>query len=636
MAPTLTALGIVFGDIGTSPLYAMQTVLQDHGHTVTPDEVLGVLSLIVWTIVLVVAVKYCVFVMRADNDGEGGVLALTALVTGARNEDDIQDAPTYRRLWRSSIQKILLSAGLFGGALLFGDSVLTPSISVLSAMEGMTVAAPSASHYVLPAALAILVMLFVAQRAGTSVIGALFGPVMLVWFLAIGGLGLLSCTHHPEVLRALDPLRALRFLAENGWRSFILLGGVFLTVTGAEALYADMGGVGRLPVRLAWFVIVLPALLLCYGGQASALMDAHTLPPNPFYGLIPSSWGHVPVWIMVGLATLATIIASQSVVTGVFSLTQQAIQVGWFPGVRLHHTSEHESGQIYVPLLNWMIMAATLALTTTFGSSARLAGAYGMAVSTTMLLTSLLYGAYLHRRRHWPLWATAAFVGCLLIVDCAFFAANMLKIADGGYIPLVIALALYAVMSIWQRGTMALQDTNTQATVSPDALEQDLRRHDIPRTPGHVVFLSRVNEPVPPIVGLHVRQFGGLPQHAITLSIVFRRDVPRIAPSERIVRKTFKNVLEHITVHYGFMETPRLLEALAAASDDGAPVSPDDAIFLAEHDEIVAADTPRAFGGLRRWERPVFAFLYRNARHSIDQFALPPDRLVEIGRRIAL
>jgi len=632
----LTALGIVFGDIGTSPLYAMQTVLEDSGKSVRPEELLGVLSLIAWTVILIVGVKYCLLVMRADNDSEGGVLALTALVVGAKKDDEKAKTSAYRRLWRSSAQKILLSAGLFGGALLFGDSVLTPSISVLSAMEGLKVAAPSSQVLVLPGALLILVLLFVSQRMGTARLGGLFGPFMLVWFMAIGGLGFLSCLHHPEVLRAINPAYAAGFLIEHGRGSLILLGGVFLTVTGAEALYADMGSVGRMPVRVAWFAIVLPSLLLCYAGQAAALIGQTSLPSNPFYAIVPSSWGTVPIWIMVGLATCATIIASQAVITGVFSIAQQAMQLGWFPGIRIEHTSAKEHTQIYVPLLNWSIMIATITLTAVFGSSARLAGAYGMAVSATMLLTTVLYGAYLRRRMRWSWAATGALLFVLLTIDISFFCANIIKISDGGYIPLIIAIGLYIVMSSWRRGVLALRETSLRDAVDPEVLTDDLQKNDIPRTPGHVVFLSHTDEPIPPVIGMHVRQFGGLPRHAISLSVLFVHEAPRVPPGKRLTHRVFEGVVEHVTVRYGFMETPALLDALAAAAEHGVNISPDEALFIAEHDEVVASAEASPFSGLRRWERPFFAFLYRNARRPLDRFHIPAERVVEIGRRVAL
>ncbi|MBB2155133.1 potassium transporter Kup [Gluconacetobacter diazotrophicus] len=633
---TLMALGIVFGDIGTSPLYAMQTVLQDEGQTITPPEIMGVLSLVLWTILLVVAFKYALLVMRADNNGEGGVLALTAVVTGARQADDARRIPAYRRLFSSSLQRGLLAAGLFGGALLFGDSILTPSISVLSAMEGMQVADPALRHVVLPCALGVLVALFVAQRAGTSLIGNLFGPVMLVWFVTIGVLGLIACLRHPGVLAAIDPAYAIDFLHRNGRHSLLLLGGVFLTVTGAEALYADMGSVGRGSVRLAWFAIVLPALVLCYAGQASALMDAHTLPANPFYAIVPKAGGTVAIWAIVALATCATIIASQAVITGVFSITRQAVQLGWFPGMRILQTSAKEYGQIYVPTLNWIIMVLTVALTAFFGSSSRLAGAYGMAVSATMLLTTLLFGAYLKRRRHWPVVAVVTLVACFLVVDVAFLSANLLKLTQGGYLPLLAGITVYGIMSIWRRGQEALHDAGNTAAVTPDALRAQLAKANIPRTPGNLVFLSSLDKPIPPNIALHVRQFGALPERVMTLSVIFDRTTPRVPISERIDHRIFEDMLVHVTVRYGFMEAPALLPALQLAAEDGAPISPDEAIFIAEHDEVARNANSATYSLLRRWERPVFAFLYRNANRAVDSFELPPERLVQIGRRIAL
>ena len=382
-ASMLAALGIVYGDLGTSPLYTMQTILESSGGSVSTDSVLGVLSLIFWALLLIVSVKYGLFVMMADNNGEGGILALTSLVTA-------------RRGGRGTA--ILVSCGLFGAALLYGDGILTPAISVLSAIEGVKVATPALSHFVMPVATAILVGLFCLQTFGTARIGKLFGPVMLLWFVTIGGLGAVALVRHPVVLEAVDPLYGLHYLGEHGWGSLIVLGGVFLALTGAEALYADMGHVGRRPIRIAWYAIVLPALLLSYAGQSASLIGQSKLPDNPFFGIIPDAIRTWAIWPMVLLATLATIIASQAIITGAFSMTRQAIQLGWFPGLNIRQTSDKEYGQIYVPAVNWTMMLCTVAITVGFGSSSRLAGAYGMAVSTTMLLTTALLFSYLRDR----------------------------------------------------------------------------------------------------------------------------------------------------------------------------------------------------------------------------------------------
>ena len=450
----MAALGIVYGDLGTSPLYTMQTVLQTTGNSVSTEEVLGVLSLIVWALIIVVALKYCVFVMRADNRGEGGILALTALVTGTLPDDEQPSRPARP----GHVTAALLICGLFGGALLYGDGILTPSISVLSAIEGIKVAAPSFGHLVLPIAVIVLIGLFLLQPVGTDAIGKLFGPIMFTWFLVIGVLGAIALSHHPEVLAAIDPRHGIRFLGQHHWHSLAVLGGVFLALTGAEALYADMGHVGRLPIRLSWFSIVLPALLLCYAGQSASLIGLKTLPDNPFYGLVPKGIFDYAIWPMVLLATAATIIASQAIITGVFSMTRQAIQLGWFPGLNIRQTSDLEYGQIYVPVINWVMMLATLALTIGFGSSAKLAGAYGMAVSTTMLLTTTLLYAYLRHIARWPLVAALGIAGFFLGVDLVFFTANLLKIAQGGFIPLLLGALVFTIMTTWRRGISALRE----------------------------------------------------------------------------------------------------------------------------------------------------------------------------------
>ena len=629
----LGALGIVYGDLGTSPLYTMQTVLETTGGTLSTEAVLGVLSLIVWALIIVVAVKYCVLVMRADNAGEGGILALTALVTGSRPEQeqrDDQPPPTPRRRHMA----LLVTVGLVGGAMLYGDGILTPSISVLSAVEGIKVAAPHLGHWVLPIALAILVGLFVLQPIGTESIGRLFGPVMLVWFLTVGILGAVALARHPEVLWAVDPRHGIRFLLGHHWHSLAVLGGVFLALTGAEALYADMGHIGRLPIRLSWFAIVLPALLLCYAGQSASLIGLAKLPDNPFYGIIPPSVFSVAIWPMVVLATLATIIASQAIITGVFSITRQAIQLGWFPGLNIRQTSDREYGQIYVPVVNWVMMAATLALTYGFGSSASLAGAYGMAVSTTMLLTTLLLYSYLRHVAGWAVAAAAAAACGLLVVDLAFFAANLLKVAQGGYVPLLVGGLVFTVMTSWRSGTAAMRAANALEVTTPERFVRRLADDKVPRVPGTAVFLSRQREPIPPVIPAHVGQFGALQQHVVTLTVEFA-EVPRIEEGERVSVRRYGGDIWHVIARYGFIEIPSLPAALAAAHDQGCPVIPQEAIFIGGRDEVVGRHG-RQPSQLPGWRRRLFGVMYRNAVHLVDRFDLPPDRFVQVGRQIAL
>ena len=636
----LGALGIVYGDLGTSPLYTMQTVLQTTGGTLSTEAVQGVLSLIVWALIVVVAIKYCLLVMRADNAGEGGILALTALVTGSKPEQEQPDgrpAPTAGRRHRA----LLVTVGLLGGAMLYGDGILTPSISVLSAVEGIKVAAPHFSHWVLPLALAILVGLFVLQPVGTESIGRLFGPVMLIWFATIAVLGGLALARHPEVLWAVDPRHGIRYLAGHHWGSLAVLGGVFLALTGSEALYADMGHIGRLPIRLSWFGIALPALLLCYAGQSASLIGLAKLPDNPFYGIIPPSIFHLAIWPLVILATLATIIASQAIITGVFSITRQAIQLGWFPGLDIRQTSDREYGQIYVPVMNWTMMAATLALTYGFGSSAALAGAYGMAVSTTMLLTTMLLYSYLHHVARWNAAAAMAVVGGLFLVDFAFFSANLLKVAQGGYVPLLVGGLVFAVMISWRSGIEALRTVAASEVMTPDRFLRRVVADGVPRVPGTAVFLSRLREPIPPVLLSHVEQFGALQEHVVTLTVEFA-EVPRVDAGARISVHRHDGDVWHVIARYGFVEIPSLPAALEAARAEGCPVVPQEAVFIGARDEVVGRRgrqgryEPAPAAQLPGWRRRLFGVMYRNAVHLVDRFDLPPDRFVQIGRQIAL
>ena len=608
----LAALGIVYGDLGTSPLYTYQTLVGTVGGHPDAAEAVGLLSLVIWALLITVSAKYCLVVMRADNGGEGGILALMSILPKPASRAGLA----------------LTAAGLFGAALIYGDGIITPAISVLSAVEGINVATSALKPYVLPTALAILVALFAAQSFGMARIGKVFGPVMLVWFATIAVLGGAEIVRHPVVFTALNPAHAIAFLAGHGWQSFIVLGGVFLAVTGGEALYADMGSVGRTPIRLVWFALVLPALLLSYAGQTALLLAHPDLDGNPFFKLAPT-WLVVP---LVGLATVATIIASQAIITGAFSLTRQAMQLGWFPGLRIRQTSDEEYGQIYVPLVNWAMMVCTLALTYGFGSSDRLAGAYGTAVSTTMLLTTALLYAVMRGVWRWPLPAAAAVAAAFLVVDLAFFAANMVKVLDGGYIPLALGAILFAVMMTWRRGIDALRQKLRDAADSPEDFLARLEGGKIPRTPGAAVFLSRTEALVPPVLVRHVKQFKALPETVIGLTVIFEQ-VPRIAGPERAEVRQVDAGLWHVTIRYGFMEVPSLNEALLSALEHGCPVDLDEAVFFAAHDEVVRSDShPRLSGPTRR----LFAFMYRNALRAPDRFDLPADRYLELARQIAL
>ncbi len=613
---SVAALGIVYGDLGTSPLYTFQTVVGDAGGKISADVALGSLSLIVWALILTISIKYCLVVMRADNGGEGGILALMSMLSRPF------EGPLLSR------GRLLIAAGLLGAALIYGDGIITPAISVLSALEGLNVATNVFKPYVLPLAVVILVALFAAQPFGTARLGRLFGPVMLVWFAVIGAIGLVAILRSPGVVAAFNPLLGLRFLASHGWGSLVVLGGVFLALTGGEALYADMGHFGRRPVRIAWTAIVLPALLLNYAGQAAQLLRDPSLASNPFFSEVPD-WGVYP---LVALATVATIIASQAIITGAYSLTRQAIQLGWLPSLVIHQTSDLEYGQIYVPVVNWIMMVATVAITIGFGSSARLTGAFGTAVATTMMLTTVLLFDVMRERWHWRLAAALPIVTLFLMIDVAFFCANLLKILDGGYVPLLFGAALFTVMVTWHRGVLLVRAGQAPETERDDRLLRLLADGTLPRTEGSAVFLSRRAARLPPLVARHVALFGALPRQVITLYVKFET-VARVPAAERVRVEQVATDVWEIQVRFGFFEVPNLVAALEDARGRGCSVDLDRVLFFAANDDVVASATDRK---LASWRRMVFAFLYRNAVRGPDRFALPRSRFIEIGRQIEL
>jgi len=614
-AAALAAMGIVYGDLGTSPLYTYQTIVDSVGGHPSATDALGLLSLVVWTLIITVSIKYCVFVMKADNHGEGGILALMSLVTS-------------RFGGRGRTAAVLIAMGLLGAGLIYGDGIITPAISVLSALEGVDLVTRAFAPYEVPLALVILLVLFAAQSRGTATIGKLFGPVMLTWFIVIALLGVSGILRRPEVLLAINPLCAFGFLATHRWQSFIVLGGVFLAITGGEALYADMGHIGRQPIRAAWYAVVLPALLLSYAGQTALLLQNPSLSGNPFFELSPH-WAVVP---LVVLATLATIIASQAIITGAFSLTRQAMQLGWFPGLNIRQTSDEEYGQIYVPFVNWAMMIGTLALTWGFGSSEKLSGAYGTAVSTTMLLTTaLLYNAMRDVWR-WPVIWAALLSGIFLIVDIAFFAANLLKLREGGWIPLALGVVLFLIMTTWHKGIAAVQTKLGEDEESPARFLADLKAGRVTRVPGTAVFLSRTGTAVPVMMIRHTAQMGALQETVVTLTLVFE-EVPRVSRDHRAVVEAIAEGFWHVTVRFGFIEVPNVLAALGAARERGCPVDLDDAVFFGARDEVVPAKAHRR---LPAWRRMLFAFMYRNAVRAPDRFDLPADRFLEVGRQVEL
>ena len=607
----LAALGIVYGDLGTSPLYTLPAIIDSAGNGFSPQVGLGSLSLIFWALIITVSIKYCIFVMRADNHGEGGILALMSLVAGR----GYGRAPT------------LVMMGLFGAALIYGDGIITPAISVLSALEGINVASDALKPYVMPLSVGILVALFAVQNRGTARIGGVFGPVMMTWFIVIGALGIGGIVRHPAVLAAASPIYGIDFLAHGGWRGFAILGGVFLALTGGEALYADMGHVGRSSIRLTWYFIVLPALLLNYAGQI-ALLIAQPGQGSPFFRLAPG-WAIYP---LVVLATAATIIASQAIITGSYSMTRQAMQLGWFPGLRIRQTSDTEYGQIYVPFVNWVMMALTATLAIVFESSDRLAGAYGTAVSLTMLLTTALLYNLMREVWKWPLPLAAATSGIFLAVDLAFFCANLLKITDGGWIPLTFGAVVFTTMTTWHAGIAAVQRRQLAASMRPAQFRTWLRRRKIARVPGTAIFLTRMTDAIPPLVVQQAEQFRSLPETVITLTFEFQ-DRPRVGPEERLALTELFDGFWQMTARYGFVEIPNLQAALQGAKQRGCPVDYSKAVYFGTRDRIIRDRQERH---LWRWQLPFFAFMYRNAVRAVDLFNLPPKNFVEISRQVEL
>ena len=607
----LLALGIVYGDLGTSPLYTLQTIVQIFGKDFSADAALGSLSLIVWALIITVSIKYSVFVMRADNHGEGGILALMAM-TGAH--------------W-SRQGRWLITAGLFGAALIYGDGIITPAISVLSAVEGLNVATSIFKPYTMPLAVLILIALFALQSRGTATVGRAFGPIMLLWFITMGLLGVFGIVSHPQVLVALDPIYGIKLLSSHGLLGFTLLGGVFLALTGAEALYADMGHVGRTPIRAAWYCIVLPALLLNYAGQVAHFIEAPDVELNPFFKLVPY-WAVYP---LVGLATLATIIASQAIITGSFSMTRQAMQLGWFPGVRIAQTSADQYGQIYVPFVNWSMMILTVALTAGFGSSGRLAGAYGTAVSTTMVLTTILLFKVMRARWHWSFWQSISIAGVLLIVDLAFFGANLLKILEGGWIPLSFGLLVFAIMTTWHYGVDAVRRRNATRSETVAQFLSRISSDEVKHVAGTGVFLTRLGKNTPPLIVNYVKQTRSVYQTIVALTVSFE-SVPRVKVRDRVRFEKLCDGFWHVIVHFGFVEIPDLPSVISQAKREGLPAWENPIYYVERYDVI--SRTKRSF--LSRWRVALFAFMSRNSVHAIDRFRIPTSALVEIGRRIEL
>jgi KUP system potassium uptake protein len=608
---SLAALGVVFGDIGTSPLYTLKTVLDYTGPHPDPAATLGALSLILWTLFLITTVKYVNIAMRIDNDGEGGIIALMTLLGVKQHQ-----------------RPLIIAVGLFGAALIYGDGAITPAISVLSALEGVEQIAPNLQTYVLPAATVVLLALFAAQPFGTAAIGRAFGPIMLLWFAAIAGLGVYGVLQHPSVFAALDPRYGLDYLSRGGLQGFLVLGGVFLCVTGAEALYADMGHFGPKPIRLSWSLVVFPALILNYAGQAAIVLTGAPTEGNIFYRLCPGPL----LTPLIVLATIATVIASQSIITGAFSMTRQAMQLGWLPRMNITQTSEEGYGQIYVGVVNWLLMIVTLGLTIGFGKSDNLAAAYGIAVSATMLMTSVLLFIAMREIWHWPIWAAAAAAGLFVIIDSAFLAANLAKVIEGGWVPLLLASLVYGMMWIWHRGAIEVQ-RSVEASLTPlSSLLEKLHAGEVVRVHGTAVFFTRVKDQTPPVLAWHVRQNRALHEYVLALTLTVL-SVPWTDLEERVSVERVDDKFWRAQARHGFMEHPDIQEILAECKAKGAEIDLDDVTYYVGRETVV----PRENGkGMVRWQELLFAAMGRNAERISDYLDLPCDRVVEIGREIEI
>jgi KUP system potassium uptake protein len=604
---SLTAMGIVYGDIGTSPLYALrECFFGPHAVPVSRDNVLGVLSLIVWTLVIVVTLKYQVYVLRADNNGEGGILALMALAT--------------RKMRRQSW--LLVGLGIFGAALLYGDGMITPAVSVLGAMEGLRIVAPHLEPYVVPATITVLVALFLIQRRGTAGVGLVFGPIILLWFLTLGVLGVLGIAREPGVLAAFNPMYAFRFFANNGVAGYLVLGAVFLVATGGEALYADLGHFGVRPIQIGWFSVVMPGLLLNYFGQGALLLRNPGAADNPFYRLAPE-WSLYPLMI---LATMATVIASQAVISGVFSLTRQAVQLGYAPRMEIIHTSERQIGQIYVPLANWALMLGTIALVVKFRTASNLAAAYGIAVTTTMIITTLLAFVVARRIWGWKLWTAAGITAMFLVIDVAFFGANIVKVAQGGWFPLVIAAGVFVIFASWRRGRSALAARQAEVSLPPQLVIDDVARRGIPRTPGTAVFLTGQATGTPPAL-LHNLKHNRVVHDRNLFLTVRNEEVPHVPEAERLSIEELGPGFQRAIIRYGFMEDPDIPPVLRAIG-----LEPASTTFFLSRSLVLSRRKGFAASILDR----LFIFMGRNAQVPTQFFRLPPNRVIEIGMQVEI
>ena len=611
----LVTLGVVYGDIGTSPLYAIRECFYGpHAIQPTREHVLGVLSLIFWALVLVISVKYLVFVLRANNQGEGGILALTALATPIK--------PSGR-----AERPILIMIGIFGAALLYGDGIITPAISILGAMEGLSVARPVLQPCVVPITVGIVVGLFLFQSRGTAAVGRVFGPVTLLWFAVLAILGLAELMREPAVLAAIDPRHGIRFFADTGWHGYLVLGSVFLVVTGGEALYADMGHFGTRAIRIDWFAVVLPSLFLNYFGQGALLLRNPAAAENPFYRLAPE-WAIFP---LIVLAVAAAVIASQAVISGAYSLTMQAVQLGFSPRIKIEHTSSREYGQIYIGAINWALMIGCILIVLTFRTSSNLAAAYGVAVTSTMVITTLLLYVVARERWGWSALTAGLLAAAFLAIDLAFFGANIIKVAQGGWLPLLLAAAIFMVMTTWKAGRRVLAERIQAQSLPLEDFLKDIDRR-VTRVPGTAVFMSGAASRTPPALRHNIEHNKVLHERVVFVTVKTEQ-VPHVSDEQRLHVEDFGNGLFRVKMHYGFMEDPDVPSLLERAALRGVPLlDATDTTYFLGRETIIATRRP----GLALWRERLFAVMARNATTATAYFGIPPDRVVELGEQVEI
>jgi KUP system potassium uptake protein len=621
-ALSLAAIGVVYGDIGTSPLYALkECFLGPSSIPLNRENILGILSLVFWSLNFLISFKYITHMLRADNRGEGGIMALLALLPAGMKDR--------RARW------LLVTAGLFGSALLYGDGIITPAISVLGAMEGLTVGAPALEHWVLPISIGIVTALFAVQRTGTAAVGRVFGPVTTLWFICIAVLGVSGIVQAPEVLAAVNPWYALDLFTREGRQAFFVLSAVVLVVTGGEALYADMGHFGKRPIRLAWFSVVLPALALNYFGQGALLLRRPEAVTNPFYELVPS-WALYP---MIAVATSAAVVASQALISGAFSLTQQAVQLGFCPRVSIRHTSERERGQIYIAEVNWGLMVACIGLMLAFKNASNLAATYGVAVCGTMTFTTILYSAVARTRWHWSIAKVLSLGGLFLVVDLAFFTSNMGKIPHGGWVPLAVAALVYTLMSTWKRGRRRLSQIMQNVQLPMDLFLADFGAKAY-RVPGTAVFMTRYAGGAPPVLLHHVKHNKVLHQQVVLMSVK-TEEVPYVPDEERIEFKDLGQKFYAVTARYGFMESPDVPEVLKGLQARGVTTRPLETTYYLGRETLIPTRRkpgapPDRLPPLPMWRKHLFVVLNRNAQSAMTFFNLPANRVVEMGAQIQI